>query len=117
MPRDGYKAWIAVTTGSDAPATRDTQSAIPYETSTASSLPTTGPALSGGTLTNGIGRNQLNAVVAGSSKVWTNVTTAARGHIRPAVRGAHLLLRAALLLSGDVYQVLLGASLRFVRRS
>ena len=70
-----YLAWIAVTTGTDDPATTFTQSTFPYQQVTGTVIASNWAGLTSGTLTNALQKNEYGSFVAGGIKVWTNVAT------------------------------------------
>ena len=69
-----YKAWIAVTTGTDDPATTFTQSAVPYQDVLGNIIANNWAGLISGTLLAGISKDENGATVTGNF-VWTNVAT------------------------------------------
>ncbi len=69
-----YKAWVAVTTGTDDPATTFTQSTIPYKEVGGTVIASNWAGLTSGTLTNAITLNE-SGVSVGAGSVHTNVAT------------------------------------------
>jgi hypothetical protein len=70
-----YKAWLAVTTGVDDPATTFTQSTIPYKEVGGTTIASNWAGLISGTLTNAITLDELGVPPVSPSTVWTNVAT------------------------------------------
>jgi len=70
-----FKAWVAVTTGTDDPATTFTQSSVPYKDVLGTTIANNWAGLTSGTLLAGISLNELGAAVTAGTNVWTNVNT------------------------------------------
>ncbi len=70
-----FKAWLAVTTGTNDPATTFTKSTVPYKDVSGTVIASNWAALVSGTLSNGISKNESGGSVAANTHIWTNVAT------------------------------------------
>lgn len=70
-----FKAWAAVTTGTDDPNTTFVHSIYPYELVNGTVVATNWTGLVSGTLTNTISVNESGGAAGGNGDAWTNVAT------------------------------------------
>ena len=95
-----YKAWIAVTTGVDDPATTFTQSTIPYKEVGGTVIASNWAGLISGTLTNGITLDETGTTASGG--VWTNVATNGTAIVSGSSATNNCTAWTVLLSSGSV---------------
>jgi hypothetical protein len=70
-----FKSWTAVTTGTDDPATRFTQSVAPYQEVDGTQIAANWSGLISGTLSHVISKTESGTTIGGNGPVWTNVAT------------------------------------------